>query len=431
MVQLQLLNKILTTKDMSILSENGITKDFFIEYEGEFNFLQEHYSTYNAVPDLETFVSKFPSFEPLIVAESDRYLIDTIREEYLYSKSVPVIKKAAELLKADANEASRYLQSELVNLTPNYTTQFVDIIHSNNRVKVFEDKSLNKDKWFIPTGFEELDAIINGWQAGEELVVIFARTGQGKSWLLVKFMQHAWLIGKNVGYVSPEMSANKIGYRFDTLNKNLSNSALIKGDTNVISLTGYSSYVEDLSTRKNKFLVSTPADFDKKVTISKLRTFVTQNKLDILAIDGITYMSDERYKKGDNKTTSLTNISEDLIELSIELKIPILVVVQSNREGIKGSPGDTPELENIRDSDGIAQNATKVLSIRQKDEGLIIENKKHRDGACGGKLTYLWDIDMGEFQWLPAEDDEAPFEVKEERKEKIKQEYKKEGKVVF
>ena len=60
-----------------------------------------------------------------------------------------------------------------------------------------------------------------------------------------------------------------------------------------------------------------------------------KNKLDILGIDGITYLTDERYKKGDNRTTMLTNISEDLISLSIELKIPIIVVVQSNRRWSK------------------------------------------------------------------------------------------------
>ena len=61
----------------------------------------------------------------------------------------------------------------------------------------------------------------------------------------------------------------------------------------------------------------------------------------------------KRYKKGDNKTISLINISEDLMALSIELGIPILVVVQSTRGGVKNADSEgTPELENIRDSDG-------------------------------------------------------------------------------
>lgn len=428
MVSLQILNKIISTKDISIITDNNLTIDYFLEYEDEYSFIKEHFDNYKNVPDTETFINKFPDFELLEVNESDRYLVDAIREEYLYSKSVPVIKKAAELLKSDSNEASRYLQSELVNLTPNYTTPYVDIIHSNSRVEMFEDKSNNKDKWFIPTGFEELDDIIYGWQCGEEFVVIFARTGIGKSWVLVKTVQHAWEIGKNVGYVSPEMSADKIGYRFDTLNNHFSNMALVRGDKSKVSIDEYRQYNEKLAEHNNRILVSTPMDFNKQVTVGKLRTFVQANNLDMLAIDGITYMTDERYKRGDNKTTSLTNISEDLMELSCELKIPILVVVQSNRGGTEK---DTPDLEDIRDSDGIAHNATKVISLNQKEEALVMKIKKNRDGKIGDKLTYLWDIDLGEFTWMPGDCDSATIERKEQKREEVKQEYKEKRKVVF
>ena len=428
MVSLQILNKIISTKDISIITDNNLTIDYFLEYEDEYSFIKEHFDNYKNVPDTETFINKFPDFELLEVNESDRYLVDAIREEYLYSKSVPVIKKAAELLKSDSNEASRYLQSELVNLTPNYITPYVDIIHSNSRVEMFEDKSNNKDKWFIPTGFEELDDIIYGWQCGEEFVVIFARTGIGKSWVLVKTVQHAWEIGKNVGYVSPEMSADKIGYRFDTLNNHFSNMALVRGDKSKVSIDEYKQYNEKLAEHNNSILVSTPMDFNKQVTVGKLRTFVQANNLDMLAIDGITYMTDERYKRGDNKTTSLTNISEDLMELSCELKIPILVVVQSNRGGTEK---DTPDLEDIRDSDGIAHNATKVISLNQKEEALVMKIKKNRDGKVGDKLTYLWDIDLGEFTWMPGDFDSATIERKEQKREEVKKEYKEKRKVVF
>lgn len=428
MVSLQILNRVISTKDISIITDNNLTIDYFLEYEDEYSFIKEHFDNYKNVPDTETFINKFPDFELLEVTESDRYLVDAIREEYLYSKSVPVIKKAAELLKSDANEASRYLQSELVNLTPNYTTPYVDIIHSNSRVEMFEDKSNNKDKWFIPTGFEELDDIIYGWQCGEEFVVIFARTGIGKSWVLVKTVQHAWEIGKNVGYVSPEMSADKIGYRFDTLNNHFSNMALVRGDKSKVSIDEYRQYNEKLAEHNNRILVSTPMDFNKQVTVGKLRTFVQSNNLDMLAIDGITYMTDERYKRGDNKTTSLTNISEDLMALSCELKIPILVVVQSNRGGTEK---DTPDLEDIRDSDGIAHNATKVISLNQKEEALVMKIKKNRDGKIGDKLTYLWDIDLGEFTWMPGDCDSATIERKEQKREEVKKEYKEKRKVVF
>lgn len=429
MVELQLLNKVLATKDCSILINNGITKEYFPEYANEYDFIHEHLQQYGNLPDIETFLSKFPEFQVLEVTEADKYLIDTIREENLYSRAVPVIKTAAELLKGNANEFSSYLQTELPNLMPNYSTNFVDIIHSKDRFDVFKDKSLNPDKWFIKTGFEELDDIVGGWQRGEEYVVIFARTGIGKSWMSVKFAQYgSTVLGERVGYMSPEMSPTKIGYRFDSVNAHFSNRGLLRGDNFMIKEQDYLNYFDALKELEGCFLVCTPRDFNNKITVSKLKAFVIENRLTMLFIDGITYLTDERYKRGDSKTNSLTNISEDLMQLSVELSIPVFVVVQSNRGGVEK---ETPELEDIRDSDGISHNATKVLSLNQKDAGIVMSIKKNRDGVMGDKLTYLWDIDKGTFEWLPASDDTATEETKTKRKEQIKEEYKEKGDIVF
>jgi replicative DNA helicase len=290
----------------------------------------------------------------------------------------------------------------MAKLTPNYKITAVDIIHDDSRVKAFDEKSKDDNHGFIPTGFVELDDIVIGWQRGEDFIVLVARTNQGKSWILAKFMEHAWQIGENVGYISPEMSANKIGYRFDALHEHLSNKALISGDTDTISLKDYENYMESLQNHDNKFIVATPEDFNKDVTITKLRNFIQEYNLSILAVDGITYMKDERYKRGDSKTTSLTNISEDLMQLSVEMGIPIIIVVQSNRGGVKEDPNATPELEDIRDSDGISHNATKVISLKQRGgDSLILDIKKNRDGKVGDRICYNWDIDTGEFSYTP------------------------------
>ena len=325
MVALQIISKALNNKDLSIISENLLTVDYFTGYENEYNFIMSHFDKYGVVPDRASFLDKFPDIELVEVTEPDKYLVDTIREEHLYYTSVPVLQKMAELLKTDANAAAQYLMSEMNNLQPSYDIEATDIIsQADKRLEQYETKKTNKDDWFFTTGFEELDAITNGIQRQEELVVLFARTNQGKSWVLAKICTHIWQIGFNVGYVSPEMSAESIGFRFDTLNKNFSNRALMHGH----ELETYNDYIDELKQRDNKFIVSTPLDFGRSITISKLRNFVKKYKLDMLAIDGITYLTDERYKRGDNKTITLTNLSEDLISLSMELKIPIIVVVQ-------------------------------------------------------------------------------------------------------
>jgi replicative DNA helicase len=353
-------------------------------------------------------------------------LVDTVREENLYYRSIPIIQKAAELLKTDSNAAAEFMMQNAPTLQPNYQLGGVDIVsQASVRFEEYKDRKANQDKWYFESGFQELDDIIHGLQRGEELFVLFARTNQGKSWILAKMCAHVWQTGFNVGYISPEMSASSVGFRFDTLTSRFSNRGLMWGKDDSADAE-YEKYINDLQTRTNRFMVATPADFGRRITVSKIRNWVKQYKLDMVAIDGITYVSDERGRNNDNKTTSLTNISEDLMSLSVELKIPILVVVQANRSGVGvGEDDGTPELESIRDSDGIAHNASKVISIRQKQNGVLeMGIKKQRFGAVGGKLNYTWDIDTGDFTFIPSFDDAQPRERTEKQVKETKKKFK-------
>ena len=112
------------------------------------------------------------------------------------------------------------------------------------------------------------------------------------------------------------------------------------------------------------------------------------------------------------------------MSLSIEMGIPIVVVAQANRGAVPNGEEDdgAPELETIRDSDGIAFNASKVISMRQlKNHVLRLEVKKQRFGMVGAKLDYTWDINTGEFTYLEggaSENHSEYAEYEEEREEK-------------
>ena len=421
MIQLQIISKILETKDISFIENNYLTPEYFVGYETEFNYIWNHYKNFGNIPDKATFLSKFPDIDLVEVTESDRYLVETLREEYLYYQSVPVVQKIADLLKTDANAAVEYMLHSVQELQPDYGINSIDIIsQAGERLEQYEERKNKQDDWFITTGFQELDEQIHGLQRGEEFVVIVARVNQGKSWILEKMCTHIWQIGYNVGYISPEMGAVSVGYRFDTLYKNFSNKNLMWGN----DVEKYEDYINSLKSNEHKFLVATPIDFQRQITISKLRNWVKQQKLDVLAIDGITYLTDERYKRGDNKTSTLTNISEDLMSLSIEMGIPILVVVQANRGATTDEGDGTPELENIRDSDGIAYNASKVISIRQlKNSVLRMEIKKQRFGKIGERLDYTWDIDTGNFELLSNYEDAEEEKDTERKVKKMKKKY--------
>jgi replicative DNA helicase len=419
-VELQIISKVIESHDYSIIEDNSITAEYFegTGYEAEFEFVQDHYAKFGNVPDKATFLSHFPDIELVSVSESDKYLISTLKEECLFRKSVPVVQNIGKLLQTDANQAVEYMLSSVKSLQPNYDLGGVDLIaDASVRLEHYKDRVQHQDEWYFTSGFPELDEVIHGIQRGEEFFVIFARTNQCKSWVLEKIITHIWETGANVGYISPEMGADSIGYRFDTLFKNFSNKDLMWGRTD-IDLSEYEKYIQELKSHKNKFIVSTPADFGNRITVGKLKNFIKQHNLEAIAVDGITYMTDERGKHGDNKTTSLTNISEDLMSLSVELNVPVFVVVQANRGGVvDGDKDGTPELESIRDSDGISHNASKIISLRQHETTLEICVKKQRNGIVGTRLKYDCDINTGMFTYIPDyEEQRQPQEQKKKTK---------------
>ena len=394
MTDLQILSRVLNNQDISLIRENNLDATYFVEYEDEFKYIQQHYNEYGQTPDKVTFLSKFPDFEIIVVEESDKYLIDTIREEHAYTVAAPVINRIAELMQEDTYAAFEYLQSQLPTLFATTSQSIgVDIIaQAQERYEEYKAMAENPEEYFIQTGFEQLDELLGGWHKGEELVVLFARTGMGKSWVLIKMLEHAWKMGSRVALLEPEMSASKTGFRFDTIFNHFSNKALTRGK----KVDAYDNYIDKLQESNVPFIVAHPKDFNRKVSISKLKTWIVDNKFDIVAIDGISYLMDERKERGDSITTQLTHISEDLMELSIELGIPIIVIAQSNRGG---TITEEPELDNIRDSDGIAYNASVVISVAQiKDTDLVtLAVKKSRNGENNVKYRYHWNIDTGEF----------------------------------
>lgn len=407
MIQEQVLNKILTSQDSSFIDKNSLTEDNFPDYVNEFNFIKQHIAKYKNVPDKQTFLAKYPNFEIINVKESDDYLLHQLSDETAYNQIRPIYEKSAELMNVSTRDGVEYLLSNLKNVQFNTGHTGIDIIKTaKDRYDTYLKLCAKQKDSFYATGFTELDELIHGFRRGEEFVAIFARTGTGKSWLSEKFAMSIWEQGGNVGYFSPEMTATTMGYRFDTLRKHYNNSSLAWG-TKLPNENEYKEYVDELSKNKTKLLVSVSSDFGNKVTVSKLRQWVKNEKLDALFVDGITYVTDERRDKGDNKTQALTDIAEDLMSLSVELHIPVFSISQAKRKKEDADAPDTgaPELDEIMWSDGIAHNASTAFSLRQKDSILDIKVVKSRSSRTGNTLHYSWDINHGTFEYVPSKTD--------------------------
>ena len=410
MVDLQILNRVLEENSLRLVTDNNLTEAHFAAYSDEFDFIKNHFDKYGKAPDRATMAAKFPEFEFIKCSEPDDYLIKTIQEEHLYFEAVPVIQKAASLLKTDSMEAVKYIRAELQRLEKNISIGGYDIIaNSGDRLKEIQRRQ--EKQYFVPTGFDELDRLLFGWKSGEELVTWLGRTNEGKSWVVEKCLEGCWSQGYPVGLYSGEMSRTSVAFRFDALHRNFSNSLLSAGRVNEAQ---YKDYLDLLRKNPTPFFVITPKDLGGPATVSQLRDFAERNGIKVLGVDQYSLMRDERARKGQQTRLDYAHISEDLFLLSDRLKIPVIAAAQANRAAVAKGEDDkvgAPKIEHLAESDAVAQNSSKVISIKNSDGILEMNVLKNRDGAKGFTLTYRWDIDSGEFTYIPnSESDEAGVE---------------------
>lgn len=372
-------------------------------FEADYKYLEFVLNKYaeNGFVNLGDLMSRYPNFPAGDLNEVSYdidLLIYQLKEGYIYKELTKIIQDGQGRFIDDGIQLLGFIDEgiqALKTLIPTVTDYDV-MKHVAARQAIYEAVK-NDPNAFITTGLAEIDKLIGGWNRRGELASVLARMGMGKTWLIILFSAAAWKAGFRVGFISVEMSKDDIGFRVDTILSGLSNSALRRGKP--VDMSIYNLYVESLK-GKEGFLVRNKRDFKGHITPSKIATWISQARLDIVFLDGISYLESERanaHLKSDAALT--TDLAEDLMSISTDLQCPIVVTQQANREGSDTSKN--PSLGSARGSDGVNINASVVLSIAYPDENretMRVEVPKSRFGATGDKFDFAWNPDIGYIQ---------------------------------
>ena len=425
--QLQVLNKVLQTKDFSLIELNNLTEDFFFNYRAEFNYIKNHYEKYQSVPDKLTFINIFPEFDIIEVTEPDNYLIEQLYKDYNSSFIASRFNQIKKLIEEDkTEEAVAYLVNSVDNLHQGSAIQSHDLLSDTSRYDRYLERVANHDKYYIRTGFPELDNIIGGLDRENENMVIAARTGIGKTWTLLIMAAAAVQQGLRVGIYSGEMSVDKVGYRIDTIIGGINNNVITRGIDTSVQMQ-YKNYLENLKKGiyskdgRGALKVLTPNDIAGPATVAALRAFVDKEHLEILFIDQYSLLEDTSHTQSSHERVA--NISKAVKNLQVMKRIPIVSVAQMNRTKNDDGEKDTSQ---IGLSDRIGQDATCVIMLDRereyldeqktqvKDDKLIMDITKSRDGGTG-KLVYKANFNTGKFLILNPNEptDASRYEIKE------------------
>ncbi len=261
-------------------------------------------------------------------------------------------------------------------------------------------KHTKKDYTHIGFHIENVDRVeYYGFACdGDHRFLLADCTLSHNSWYMIKFALEAAKQGLRVGFYSGEMDVDQVGYRLDTFLGNIPNGSLTHGNSNVEDQ--YRNYIEEINkvVRGNIFVI-TPDMIGGTMTVSKLRAFIEKYDLQMLFIDQLSLMHDERNAR--SAWEQMSNISKDLRTLQRLKKIPIICAAQLNREEYE----EGVNTKNIGGSDRVGQDATLVLFIERKGDNVILTIGKARNAKTGDKLTYYWNTNMGILNYIPSEND--------------------------
>lgn len=222
----------------------------------------------------------------------------------------------------------------------------------------------NKDR-VIPTSITQLNRLIEGGFHEKSLTLFMAETNLGKSLIMTSFGVDCILRNKNVLYVSCEMSEEKISERvmanmFDIATE----------DLKLLTRSKFHEKFESIRKQvKNKFIVKEYPT--KSINTNHIRNLVKELKVrkkfvpDIIFLDYLGIMNPTYQSKGDNTYLEVKRISEEIRGMAVELGLPIVSAVQTNRGGF----GDAEiDLTDISDSIGTAATADIIIGVTQSEE---------------------------------------------------------------
>ena len=252
----------------------------------------------------------------------------------------------------------------------------------------------------ISTGFTELDRMTNGLHEAE-MIVIAARPSMGKTALAMNIAEHVAITSKlPVAVFSLEMSSQQLVQRLLCSRARVNLQKVREGflaERDFPSLTAAASKLAEA-----QIYIDDTAGLSILELRAKARRLKAQKDIQLIVVDYLQLLKSTTRRAQDNRQLEISEISAGIKGLAKELKVPIIVLAQLNRQP-EARSGGKPRLSDLRESGSIEQDADLVgLLVRpevyEEDEDARAEKAgeaeliiaKQRNGPVGDvPLTFL------------------------------------------
>lgn len=262
---------------------------------------------------------------------------------------------------------------------------------SNTYDKIIElHDPATKDKYRgVPTGFNDLDTILSGFQPAD-LIILAARPSMGKTSFALNIAQNIAQKKYTCGIISLEMSKEQLVERMFCSLLQVDSWKLRTGQLTEEDQMRMGNVMDELYSMK--IFIDDSVGNSIAELRAKARRLQMEHGLHFLIIDYLQLMSAGKASYGQtNRVQEISEISRSLKGLARELKIPILALSQLSR-AVEQRPSKIPQLSDLRESGAIEQDADVVMMMYRDDyyeedsakKGITdIYIRKHRNGPIG------------------------------------------------
>ena len=350
------------------------------------------------------FVTSLFTFVP--TAANVQYYIDIVRDKYILRSIIAAATESVRRAYEEQDEVGNLLdeveqkifavgEDRFKGQMLSMKDQVMEAIESIE--KLYERKGGITG---ISTGFVEFDRMTSGMHPSE-MIVIAARPSMGKTALAMNIAEHVAVNEKlSVGVFSLEMSSQQLVQRLLCSRARVNLQKVrdgFLGERDFPSLTAAASKLAEA-----KIFIDDSASLTILELRAKARRLKAQQDVQLIIVDYLQLLRSTSRRAQDNRQLEISEISAGLKGLAKELKIPLIVVAQLNRQP-EARSGGKPRLSDLRESGSIEQDADLVgLLVRpeiyEEDEEARAEKAgeaeliiaKQRNGPVGEiSLTFL------------------------------------------
>ena len=211
----------------------------------------------------------------------------------------------------------------------------------------------------VETGIDLLDKFTNGGFQKSDYIIVAARPSVGKTAFAVSLIRNMIKKNKSVAFFSLEMPSTQIISRLLSCTSRVELSKLFTGNLTEREVSHINSAADKIF-QSELYLVDEP-NMKLSDLRSRARMLVREKKIEIIFIDYIGLIEsglDIRTPRHEQ----VGYISKALKQLARELNIPVVVLCQVSRD----TADQEPQLNNLRDSGSIEQDADLVMFIHRK-----------------------------------------------------------------